>query len=40
MKKDGAIVIKGKDITIEGSGKINVKTSGDMVMKGTKVQQN
>ena len=25
MKKDGTIVIKGKDITIEGSGKINVK---------------
>ncbi len=25
MKKDGTIVIKGKDITIRGSGKINVK---------------
>ena len=25
MKKDGTIAIKGKDITIEGSGKINVK---------------
>ena len=27
MKKDGTIEIKGKDITIEGSGKINVKAS-------------
>jgi type VI secretion system secreted protein VgrG len=37
MKKDGTIVIKGKDITIEGSGKINVKASSDVVVKGSKV---
>ena len=37
MKKDGTIVIKGKDITIEGSGKINVKASSDVVIKGSKV---
>ena len=37
MKKDGTIVIKGKDITVEGSGKINVKASSDIVMKGSKV---
>ncbi len=40
MKKDGTIVIKGKDITINGSGKINVKASGDIVMKGAKIGQN
>jgi type VI secretion system secreted protein VgrG len=40
MKKDGTIQIKGKDITIEGSGKINVKASGDIVMKGSKITQN
>lgn len=40
MKKDGTIVIKGKDITLEGSGKINAKASGDVVIKGSKVQQN
>jgi type VI secretion system secreted protein VgrG len=40
MKKDGTIVIKGKDITIEGSGKINVKASSDVVMKGSKILQN
>jgi type VI secretion system secreted protein VgrG len=40
MKKDGTIVIKGKDITIEGSGKINAKASSDIVMKGSKILQN
>jgi len=40
MKKDGTIAIKGKDITIEGSGKINVKASSDIVMKGSKILQN
>jgi type VI secretion system secreted protein VgrG len=40
MKKDGTISIKGKDITIDGSGKINVKASSDVVIKGSKVSQN
>jgi type VI secretion system secreted protein VgrG len=40
MKKDGTITIKGKDITIDGSGKINVKASSDVVVKGSKVLQN
>jgi len=37
MKKDGTIMIKGKDIRIEGSGKITVKASGDVTVKGSKV---
>jgi type VI secretion system secreted protein VgrG len=40
MKKDGTIVIKGKDITVHGSGKINVKADSDIVMKGSKISQN
>ncbi len=40
MKKDGTIIIKGKDITIAGSGKVNIKASGDLVLKGSKVSQN
>jgi type VI secretion system secreted protein VgrG len=40
MKKDGTIQISGKDITIKGSGKINVKASKDIVMKGKKILQN
>ena len=35
--KKVTIVIKGKDIQIEGSGKINVKASSDVVIKGSKV---
>ncbi|HZF81094.1 MAG TPA: type VI secretion system tip protein TssI/VgrG [Rubrivivax sp.] len=37
MKKDGTITIKGKDIMIDGSGKINAKASSDVVIKGSKV---
>lgn len=40
MKKDGTIQIKGKDITVTGSGKIGVKASGDMVLKGSKIAEN
>jgi type VI secretion system secreted protein VgrG len=40
MKKDGTIQIKGKDITIEGSGSITVKASGDMTLKGSSIKQN
>ena len=40
LKKDGTIVIKGKNITIEGSGKINAKASGDLVLKGSKITGN
>ena len=39
-KGDEVIVIKGKDITVDGSGKINIKAGGDIVMKGTKILQN
>jgi type VI secretion system secreted protein VgrG len=40
MKKNGDIQIKGKNITIDGSGKITVKASGDLIMKGSKITQN
>jgi type VI secretion system secreted protein VgrG len=40
MKKDGTIVIDGKDISVTGSGKINVKASGEITMKGSKINQN
>jgi type VI secretion system secreted protein VgrG len=40
MKKDGTITIKGKDITLQGSGKVNVKADSDIVMKGSKILQN
>ncbi len=40
MKKDGTISIKGKDITMNGSGKITVKADGDIKMTGSKIHQN
>jgi type VI secretion system secreted protein VgrG len=40
MNKDGTIIIQGKDIRMEGSGKITVKASDDLVMKGSKIAQN
>ena len=40
MKKDGTISIEGKDITVKGSGAINIKASKDIVMKGKNILQN
>ena len=40
MKKDGTITVNGKDITLDGSGKINAKASSDIVMKGSKILHN
>jgi type VI secretion system secreted protein VgrG len=40
MQKDGTISIKGKDITIEGSGEIVGKASKNMTLKGQKILQN
>jgi len=40
MKKDGSITIKGKDIIVQGSGKITAKADSDMVLKGSKIAQN
>ncbi len=48
MKKNGEIVIKGKDITVDATGKIamkaskdaSIKAGGDVVLKGKKVLGN
>jgi len=40
MKKDGTITIDGKDIKLNASGKIDIKASGDVKIKGSKVGQN
>jgi type VI secretion system secreted protein VgrG len=40
LKKDGGIVIKGKDIKVEGSGKIGIKASSEVNIKGSKVTNN
>ena len=40
MKKDGTIQIKGKDISIIGSGRINIKATSDLILKGSKIAEN
>ncbi len=40
LKKDGTIVIKGRNISVEGNGRIDVKSGGDLVLKGAKILQN
>ena len=40
LKKDGSILISGKDIAVEGSGKIGVKAASDCVVKGSTVDIN
>jgi len=40
MKKDGTIQIKGKDISVDGSGKIEIKASKDVIVKGKKILEN
>ncbi|MGD8937828.1 MAG: type VI secretion system tip protein TssI/VgrG [Gammaproteobacteria bacterium] len=40
MKKNGDITIKGKNISVEGSGKIDVKAASTVTIKGSKVLTN
>jgi type VI secretion system secreted protein VgrG len=40
LKSGGQIIIKGTDITIEGSGKIGIKAGGDVKVKGSKIGLN
>jgi type VI secretion system secreted protein VgrG len=40
MKKNGTIQIKGKDITVVGDGKIGIKASGQLTLKGSKIAEN
>jgi len=40
LKSDGTIVLDGKDITAKGSGKIKVDAGGEVIIKGSTVNQN
>jgi Cytochrome P450 len=40
MKKDGTIELRGKDITIRASGRIDIRAAGDLALKGSKTIQN
>lgn len=40
MKKDGTISLHGKDITLNAFGKITIKASSDLVLKGMRILEN
>lgn len=40
LKKNGDILLKGKNLQLDGSGKINVKASSNLVLKGSKITGN
>jgi len=40
LKPNGSIDVKGREITVAGSGRVAVKASGELVLKGSKIQQN
>jgi type VI secretion system secreted protein VgrG len=40
MNSNGSIEIKGSDISIEGSGKIQAKASSDLILKGSSIAGN
>jgi type VI secretion system secreted protein VgrG len=40
MKKDGTITLSGKDITLDGSGKISIKGGSKIVMEAPEITQN
>jgi hypothetical protein len=40
LKKDGTIMLDGKDVALQASGRINVKAVSDVTLKGSKIVQN
>jgi type VI secretion system secreted protein VgrG len=39
LKKDGTLMIKGKDIVIDAAGSVSITAAGDVVIKGTNIRQ-
>jgi type VI secretion system secreted protein VgrG len=40
LKKNGDIVLKGKNLSSDASGKVSVKAASDLVLKGSKISHN
>lgn len=40
LKKNGDISIKGKNLSFDGSGKVRIKASSQLVLKGSKISEN
>lgn len=39
LKKDGTVLIKGREVTIEGSGNVAIKGRGRVMLDGNRVAQ-
>lgn len=40
LKKDGSIILKGRDIEIDATGNINIKGAGNVNIRGAKITEN
>ena len=40
MNKDVSIMLDVKDVDTKASGKVNVKASGDVILKGSAIKEN
>jgi len=40
MKADGTIVIRGRELSVEGTGNVTAKAGNNLVLKGSKIDEN
>ena len=40
LKKDGTIMLDGKDVSVQATGRINVKATSELTLNGSKILQN
>lgn len=40
LRRDGTVIIKGKDIVIDAAGDASIRAAGDVILKGRKVVEN
>lgn len=40
FRKDGTVLLRGKDVDVVGTGEITVRASADLVLKGAQILQN
>ena len=40
LRKDGTVIIKGKEIVIEAAGDASIRAAGHLIIKGTKIVEN
>jgi type VI secretion system secreted protein VgrG len=40
LRRDGTVIIKGKDIVFDAAGDASIRAAGDVILKGRKVVEN